>query len=562
MFRSVKKSLSAAISFAILFSLLAACSSPSSKADGNASVANSGDATTSQNNADIPMEDRPVVTMFMGDSGLAIPTGANIDPSDNEFIRAVEDYAGVNIELVVPAYQDFSTQFNLMMTSGDMPDVVHTWLVDDAYKYGDQGAFIDLKKYYDESKIIQDLVPADVMEMVKSESGKYFRIPQTNNAATPGYGNWIRYDLLQEYNGGKYPTDIDGYVEFLRWVKKTYPDSIPLTARSTDTKIFLYGEVFFKWFGAMPQSYNVVDGKVVSTFTMPAYRAAVELYRQLYAEGILDKEFATTDPESYQTKMLTKNMAMGTDLPANLLKGNMTTIMNDETKDMMRLFTPELTSYPENANDEIYTKAFKSSPASIHGLYISSDCKNPDLAWKVIEGFASQELLEKVVWGTEGVEYTVDASGNRVVNADVLFHENRKWSTQLLILHGFASNSVVNEAISKERLGEEKFNKQAESMGWVVAETEERGMALIDVYRYTSALMVAPPSIKEKQTEIDGYTAEATIAAITGQIGMEEFDKRVEEYKTRYAFVDQDWTAQLSTNKDFLVSVGALEASR
>lgn len=502
--------------------------------------------------------ERPKMTIFLGDSGVPAPSG--VDVSDSKFIRLIEDYAGVDLEVIQPSYADYQTQFNLLLASGDLPDIVHTYYPDDAISYADQGAFIDLKDYYDNSPVVQNVVSEEVMEMSKSASGHYYRIPASMGTAKKGYGNWIRYDLLQEYNGGKFPTDVQGYVDFLYWVKETYPDSIPLSARNNDTKIFLYGEAFFKWFGAMPQSYNVVDGQVVSTFTLPEYRAAVELYRQLYADGILDKEFATNNADTYISKMSADNVAISTDLPLSLQSTNANAAANGEER--LYVFTPELETYPDVVSDEIYTKAFNMPPCGIHGLYISSSCKNPDLAWKVIEAFASEELRELVTWGEEGVQHTVE-NGKKIPNAEAIAADDHKFGLHFTtVIWGPGGNLEAQDAIAEERMGEERYKLHKESEERVAAEAQERGYALIDVFRYTGGLLIKPDRIKEKEAEIDRYTAEATVNAITGQISMEEFDQRVENYKTQYAFVDEEWTKALQENKDFLISVGCKEAGR
>lgn len=544
--KNFKRLLSAAIALGILTSMLTACGGAA-----NSTLAASG-------NEAAPAK-REKISIFLGDSG--IPTPSSVDINNNKFINIVEDYANVDIEIIQPAYADFATKFNLMMSSGDLPDIVHTWFVDDAIKYGDQGAFLDLKEYYDNSEVIQKIIDPKAMELTKTSSGHYYRIPQGTVGFKQGYGNWIRYDLLQEYNGGEFPTDVQGYVDFLYWVKKTYPDSIPLSARNNDTKIFLYGEVFFKWFGAMPQSYNVIDGKVMSTFILPEYRAAVELYRQLYADDILDKEFATQPTDVFYAKMDANKLAIATDLPLSLQTGNANKAANEETKNDFKVNIPDLETYPEVVRDPIYTQAFKQPPVGIHGFYISSTCKNPELAFKVIEAFASDELIQMVTWGEEGSEHNV-VDGKKVPVSEKLAADEHRFGTHMMVVPGFGAPVAAQDAIAETKMGAEKWATHQESVARFAAETDKRGYAMIDVFRYTAGLLQEPTELKEKKAEVDKFTAEATVNAITGQISMEQFDKLVEEYKTRYGFVDETWTKLLTEKKDFLLSVGCLEAGR
>lgn len=548
--RKIKRLLSAALVFCIFASMLTSCGGAA-----GSDAAASGDAASSNVN---PAK-REKITILLGDSG--IPTPSTVDINDNKFINIVENYANADIEITQPAYADFATKFNLTMSSGELPDIIHTWFVDDAIKYGDQGAFLDLKSYYDKSEVIQKIISPEAMELTKTDSGHYYRIPQGTTGYKQGNGNWIRYDLLKEYNGGEFPKDVQGYVDFLYWVKKTYPDSIPLSARNNDTKIFLYGETFFKWYGAMPQSYNVIDGKVVSTFILPEYREAVELYRQLYKDDILDKEFASQPADVYYAKMDANKLALSTDVPLSLQTNNGNKAANEETKDDFKVFTPDLETYPKVVRDPIYTQAFKQPPVGIHGFYISSTCKNPELAFKVIEGFASDALTDMVTWGEEGVEYTV-ADGKKIPDAEKLAADEHRFGTHMMVVQGFGAAVPAQDVIAESRMGAEKWAAHQESIARIAAEADKRGYALIDVFRYTAGLLKEPDEVKEKKAEFDKFTAEATVNAITGQISMEQFDQLVEEYKTRYGFVDEAWTKLVTENKDFLLSVGCLEAGR
>jgi len=67
--------------------------------------------------------ERVTLHMFMGNSGVPHPEG--LDPNDNWFCKIIEDYANVDLIYEVPAYQDFVTKLNLLLASGNLPDIVH-----------------------------------------------------------------------------------------------------------------------------------------------------------------------------------------------------------------------------------------------------------------------------------------------------------------------------------------------------------------------------------------------------------------------------------------------------
>ena len=545
-----KKTISRAISLCLTavmgLGALTGCQSSAS------STAGSGSATGTQDG------DRPKVTMFMCDSGTSLPEGWDV--SDNKYVNFIEDYAGVDLEITQPPYADYQTQYNLMMSSGNLPDIIHTYVLDDLIKYGDQGAFLDLKEYYDNSEVVKNLVSEEAMELSRSESGKYYRIPQVaDKGYMQGYENWVRYDWLEEYNGGTFPTDVQGYVDFLYWVKENYPDSVPLACRYQSDRIFMYGEVFFKWYGAMPQSYNIIDGEVKSTFVLPEYRAAVELYRQLYADGILDKEFSTLSSSDYNNKVNAGQVAMGTTTPRGIQASYNVIAANNDTGAFFA-FTPSLETYPEEVRDPIYTKGYSQTPIGIHGLSISSTCENPDLAWKVIEAFASPELRELVEWGEEGVHHKV-VDGEKVPIPEAMSSQEYMYGTPFMMIQGFSSVYGAQNKNHEMIIGEDRWPMQIEGNEHCAADAAERGYALMDVQRYVSGLERNPEIITQREGEANQFIAEATVNAITGQISMEEFDQRVETYKSSYGELAEAWTQVLQENKDFLIEMGCKDAA-
>ena len=148
---------------------------------------------------------RVKLTMFMGNSGLAQPTG--VDPSNNWAINVIEDLANVDLELEIPAYNDFPTKMNLLLASGNLPDILHGWQLTDMIKAADAGAFLDLKPYYDKSAQMKKVVSqvAFDLTMDQTTTKKYWAIPMCQLGMEGGTGILCRKDLLIKYNGGKFP---------------------------------------------------------------------------------------------------------------------------------------------------------------------------------------------------------------------------------------------------------------------------------------------------------------------------------------------------------------------
>ncbi|GAA3403730.1 hypothetical protein GCM10020370_20480 [Paenibacillus hodogayensis] len=495
--------------------------------------------------------------MFMTDSGIPTPDGIKL--SDNPFINIVKDYANVDLEIEKPSYQEYKTKFDLLLASGQLPDIVHTMYAADAIKRADEGAFLDLKKYYDQSPLVQKIITPEMMELAKSPSGHYYRIPMAANQSPQGKGLLVRFDLVKKYNNGKWPESVEEWADLMRKIKKAEPDSVVLTNRVNGQRVLSYGGiVFYTMYGAEPYSVRVQDGKVYSTFQLPEYREATELMRQLYEEGVLDKEFAVNDLAKWQDKYVNKNVLMSTDdanqvLPfaRNLKQGK----TNPNTVTQEIAFAPPLKKYPSVLKDPKYTYSQLSLPINSHGLYISSKTKDRDRAWKVIEGFATEQLREAIFWGKEGETYTAK-DGKRSPIVEKLNDPSRSWSLQLALIPGYTAGREVGDATVEQVLGADYTKTILDSMKAVADQAAKAGLGFWNFEQFPKDVA---DQVDKKGPEANDFISKATVEAIMGKITMRQFDDRVKEFTEKYGFIFDEHTKYITAHKDELRKKGVME---
>lgn len=500
-------------------------------------------------------EPRITLTMFMGNSGLAHPQG--VDPNNNYMLDIIKKNANVDLQLEVPNYQDFQTKLNLLLSSGNLPDLVHSWYTDDMTKRGDEGAFIDLKKYYDNSKPVQKYITSEMMEIAKTASGKNFRIPMAWAKAPQGNAVFARYDIVKKYTNNKWPESVDEWLDVMRKIHKDHPDWIVMSNRVVgDTGLGYGGTPIYYWYGAMPFAirYEYDTGKVVSTFVLPEYKAATKIMKQLYDEGILDKEFATNDNAKWFDKKLNKNVLFEVNtLDQYIPNVQATSKTNKDTpqvKDWESFAAPQLTKLPAEVKDPIYTIPYKSTPISGHGLYISSKCKTPDRAWKVIEAFACDELYNAVFWGREGSEHKVE-NGKKVPVPEKLTAQDFRWTLQYALIFGFVEGQEVKKAIGDALLDKAYCDTVNKGIDAVDAAARKKGISPAD-------FVVKSEEAKKKSPEVNAYITNATIEAIMGKITMDQFDQKVKDFQTKYGFIYDEYTKYVKDNKDAIAKKGSV----
>jgi len=492
----------------------------------------------------------PKLRMFMGNSGVPHPPGVN--PSDNFYINVVKKYAGVDLELEVPGYEDFATKTTLMLASGDIPDVVHTWIYNEAIKAAESGAFLDLKSYYDKSPVVQSLITPAMLEYTKTASGHYFLMPMRWNSPA-GLGNYARYDLLQKYNGGKWPTSVDEWIAALKTIKNALPGTIPISAHIGTNAIFLYGQTLWYYYGVKPSfGSRIQDGKILADFTLPEYRAAVAMWRQLYTDGILDPEFATNDQPKREQRVENNNVVLLTD-SAEQPRGYAAYLAEHGHPDWTFAIAPPLKTYPSVLRDVKYTRmSYLNLPVLLkwHGVYVSAKSKYKDKAWKVVEAFASPELRDAIIWGQQGVQYNI-VDGKRVADPKGMADPNHTWALHLAILWGFPTItfSPVKTAEFESKIGADKLKILDDGLATWQKDAEANG---ID----RTAFLPTIDEVSKKMGDADAFAAEAATQAIIGRISMDDFDAKVAEYNRTYGWIWDQLTKQFQDNKEMLRTNG------
>ncbi|NSW91445.1 MAG: extracellular solute-binding protein [Firmicutes bacterium] len=500
-------------------------------------------------------EERVKLTFFTSDYGVGIPQ--TVDINNNEFVKFLEDYANVDLQIEVPNYSDFSTKLNLMLSSGNISDIVSSYIWKEVEEAAVAGAFIELRPYYNNSPIMKKVITEQMMELNKASDGKNYCIPMAYKSPS-GYGNIARVDLLKKYYNGKWPESVEEWVEFFRIIKKEIPGCIPLTGvggfgAGTATMWLFYGIQY-------PEARRVEKGNVTWCFTLPEYREALLLWRQLYKEGILDQEYAVNTLDKKVQRLENNNVAMITDGADQIMAW--ANYLSPRIEGCEIAYVPPLKKYPAVLKDPNYALFDRlGMPCLIksQGVYISSKCSYPDRAWRVLEALASEEFLELLVWGREGEEHIIQ-DGKKVPIVEKLNDPNRTgryYSIMFALFPGFPAItfSEAKLACIEQEIGSERFNTTYNSLKEANKRAENFGVGVWTAFNRETT---------DEQKEIDNLDVESSkfIASVVsnvvmGKMSIEEYDEKVKEYKTKYGDrLSEYYTRKLREQKDELIKRG------
>lgn len=233
-------------------------------------------------------DDGPVEPVKVTYWAATTPESPELAPEVLDCYKKVEEKTGVQIEWMhIPKGQE-TEQFNLMIASDKLPDVIfYKWLKN----YGPDKAFDDeiiiplddiisqyspgLKKLLDEDK--------ELAKMLKSDSGHYYCYPYLRGEDLRDLvisGLYTRQDWLDDL-GLEPPETIDEWYDVLTAYKNQKGAKIPLGLKTGQLGFFTAA-----W-GFNGHNCAVVDGKVYYPPIEEEYKECLRVLRKWIEEGLL-----------------------------------------------------------------------------------------------------------------------------------------------------------------------------------------------------------------------------------------------------------------------------------
>jgi len=192
--------------------------------------------------------------------------------------------------------------FNLMIASGDIPDIIGgNGLRDEFNQYGMEGAFQPMKDLINEHapnmRAFFDKFP-ELEQAITAPDGDIYHIPYLPDGKY-GRAYFIRHDWLDKL-GLQPPETVDELYEVLVAFRDGDPngngqkDEVPLFMRHWEELIRLVT----LWDGRMTGSdtyhdFHVADGKVAHGYDKESYKTGIANLAKWYKEGLIDPEIFT-----------------------------------------------------------------------------------------------------------------------------------------------------------------------------------------------------------------------------------------------------------------------------
>jgi len=230
------------------------------------------------------------INIVISNLGMTFPAG--MDENDNRYLNYIEQDTGLDIQVNTPPTEVYNEKLDVIMSSGNLPDMLHTYEPVWFDNYVKQGAFMPLDELIDKyGPHLKEKIPAEVWERVKY-GGKIYAVPSLNEV-TGVELMYARKDWLDRL-GLEPPETLDEYYEVIRAFAQDDPDGngVQDTIGLIFTSDLGRSSPFFGAFGTqLNDTWFERDGQLVYGSTLPETKEALAFFAKLYRENLLDREF-------------------------------------------------------------------------------------------------------------------------------------------------------------------------------------------------------------------------------------------------------------------------------
>lgn len=330
-------------------------------------------------------------------------SGDNTPTPDNLVLQEIEARTGIRMEVTYVPLGDYATKLNTMIASKTLPDIFRIDDVATAIEFRDSGLLMELDDLLAAhgSNIVAQLGDDISTSPVNADGATYgiFRaaLPYASNLA-------IRTDWLENL-GLEMPTDLDSFYEVLRAFTFDDPDkngqNDTIGYVGTMASMRTFSHIFGAFGIPMDTELRPIlleDGTVTTYMKHPQYLEAIKYLRRLYEEGILLPDFSTIPLMSSFELLWTGRTGVfdfqNVGTTNNWVKGGR------YTGEVMPEFGFTVLAGPGGKGGSA-----AQYPNYIGTTVISSTCKDPEAAMRLLDFLYSEEGDELTYLGTEGVMY-------------------------------------------------------------------------------------------------------------------------------------------------------------
>jgi putative aldouronate transport system substrate-binding protein len=311
----------------------------------------------------------------------------------------IKEATGITIDLLPVSGADWSQKSSTMIASDTMTDIMDR--ISNYSTYAPQGAFVAVSDYFDIMPDFKAFVDADMVNMSKMYfDGKLYCVVHAGyvNNTSMGQEPMIRIDVLNGL-GLAMPTNFDELLDVLRAFKVAYPETYPWTIRNGVGSLlgipgYMMGNGNFWYYDK-----DVGGGEWAYSPVAESFIKELDFFATLYAEGILDPDYANTTAAQWQEKNSTGVGLFTFDNPTFNI--NFNAALQAEDPNAAFTYVPILANWNGQKRGLRYTSSW------YEGTVVSASSDNIEACLELLNWDYTEEGRTITNWGKEGVTFEI-----------------------------------------------------------------------------------------------------------------------------------------------------------
>ncbi len=529
----MKKSMALLLALVMLLGCLTGCSSTPDQPE--TQVSNTGESSAQETEAAVddgafPLEEKVTLTVWMMNESALI-NATDGDMNNAPFFQELEKRTNVHIEWVVPAAGTETEQFNLMLASGDLCDIMY---FNNAYYSESLDAAVEDGYFLDLTDLLPIYAPDYLAALAETDEecqrscitpqGRYVEVATlAKKRHAEGAINWMGYMIRQDWLD-KYSLEVPVTYEDWENVLTVFRDN-GATAPLAILGMNLFGlGAGMGVYSYTPGDFYQIDGKVGCALYTDA-EASFEYLTMLnrwYENGLIDPDFASSTA---------------------WMSGDLALVATGATGIFESMYTmPESYYYPsmeegvkftgivpprQSAEDKILCSPDIASEKGM-GYVISADCEYPEIALKWMNYLFTEEGSMLASYGVEGDTYTLDENGDPVFTEKITNNPEGYSVDEAIRLYTLAPGLPTGHVESERELQLTSQEAKDIAMVWT--------NYLATDYNYPANAALTEEENDEYakiMADLQTYIYENVIGFVIGTKSLDEWDTFVQEMKDK-----------------------------
>ncbi len=469
------------------------------------------------------------------------------DPwAENEATKWIKENLKVTVKPIQSGGKAVQ-KLNSMIASTNLPDVIHLNRGPDVQRLIEAEQLVPLDDYIEKYPNIKKWVGDQTLNMLRSEDGHIYQIPNWYSTQPRGNGGWmINKQIYSELGSPKLETYADLYA-YLQQVKEKYPDVVPLEVGEGGQGIEMmytgFGEDLSRTFIGN-RAYPDGD-KLKSIFEDPTFKETMIYANKLFKEKLITQDAMTQTMDQVKEKINTGKVAV---------------VFTASTADLGRVGNNSLKAEdPEAGYDMIWpihkegvdkNKVWIDDYVTLgwNVNVITKNADNPEAIFAYFDWVVGEEGQKVLFFGPKGLYWDeVDANGYPVPNEKYLTDSAEVRGDTMIKFEKF--NWAGNTVFIDNAKSEIEYMRPKEERDWTtVAQNEITWKTAKDVTEFTN-LSPLPESeegiIAQRITDI----FDETFAKILFAKGEAEVSDLIEQAGKDAKDVGQDKLLKFQTKK-------------